>query len=210
MSEMEIRINTRTLERTVYILIILALAVVLVFRWNAVAPLQADVDVTELESQIETLTASNEELQATIDDLEREAELVAEAEAERESATGSETPAPEPEPEPEAEETLSGELLFDWDIDMDGDQLEAVQFSVDNGLDRSQEIEYKLYWAGFYEDTVFVSDDIVVRSGDSETIVVLRSTDSFTRNPPSGTDELTLDLRDSDGDLLERLEQNVR
>lgn len=206
MAEMHIRVNKRSLERTFFLLVIIVLAVLLVWRWDAsAAPAGAD-DLTQLEAQVATLSSENVRLSQELNETQHELELINEADAERDTAVDE---VPEETPAPTS--TLSGEIETSWTVRADSeDALDRVTVSVKNGLDSTQELTYRLYWDDFYESTTFKQDTFTVQSGKTWTEHLVYAGEGFTSNPPSDITTLVIEIKDTDGDLIEKLEKEVR
>ena len=197
MGDYEIRINKRTIERGLLLIIIIALAVMLFLKWE---PAIDNQEITRLQTEIDTLRTNNQELQTRITTLE--------AEPEPEETPTTPTPTtPEPEPEP----TLSGIIDYRWVIrtDLEG-RLTTITITIDNEKAAAERIFYKVFWKNFYEETVFMRDDVTIKSGERETIVLDPTELGFSRSPPSDITTLRVEFRNSAGDLLETLEERVR
>lgn len=216
MGEMHIRINKRVFERTLFIIIILALLVALFLQYNKEATASPDVDVSALETQIQDLQNERDTLQAQLDAQKDAETLEAEAEAERNEALGeeleeTETEVTEPEP---VEEELSGEISVSWTVRSEDDMLDYVRINVENGLEKTQALDYLLYWDSLDENVVKREGDFVVKSGDAYAEVFIRDGvwdgDSLPRTHTTvDSDELVLEIRNEDGDLIDKLTSNV-
>ena len=213
MAEVTIRINQRLLERIGFGVAILILAVLLFLKWDS-GPAEPDVDVVEMQATIDDLTSQVETLEADLAEAENELELIQEAEEERAAATEEST---EEEPEPEPEPELSGEIELSWITRMkksDPDMLDYIAITIENGLDTTQKLSYRVYWENFFEDTVALEDNVVIKSGQAHNEVIFRDgqgvSDSLSVNIPENIDTLIFDVYDNDGDLVDELIEVVR
>jgi hypothetical protein len=207
MSEMHIRINKRTVERAVFMMIIIGLAVVVLLQDGQQAGYDQS-DLTALQTQVQDLTSRNAELEALFSQSEREQQLETEAQQEREQAVGTPPAASEPE-------QPSGRLDIDWDVRTFSDdqgRLNSVYLSVNNGLDVVQELEYELYWKRLVMDAPrhALKESFVVQAASNYWQAIVSGGVGFPSYPSGGSDTLVLDIRDKDGSLLERFEREVR
>ena len=193
MSELQIRINKRTLERALALIIIIVLAVLLINQSGGETNTE---ELEELQAQVANLTAQNEALtnevnalQTSLNNAQEEINAQEEPESEVESQ-------PEAQPEPE----LSGELAFTYDASTSSGSLNAFTIVIDNGLDRIQELNVRVNWQGGDLNQVYRTRDVIVRSGERETIVI----NDLPSNPGPGIDTIRLVIRDADGVLVEQ------
>lgn len=193
MSELQIRINKRTLERALALLIIIVLAVLLVNQSGG------EVNTEELESlqaQVANLTAQNEALTSEVSTLETQL-----SNAQEEISTLEETdPEPAPEPETDPEPELSGELSFNYEASTNDGALNAFAIEIQNGLENSQELSLRVSWQGGDLSEVYRLRDAVVGSGESETIII----DDLPSNPGEGVDTIRVVVRDAEDALIEQ------
>lgn len=205
MAETVIRINKRAVERTVWILIIIALAVLLMLKWDA-APADNSEQLESLQAQIDSLNESNVDLQAQLEATQAALEEAKEAAEQVEEPADNET-----EEETEEGPQLSGIIEATWQVEMDGDSLERVIATFTNGRDTSERISYRLYWDGYDKDSIRILDSFVIRSGDIETLQIYpHETESLVSTPESSIDTLVLEITDNDDELIDALEEVVR
>ena len=194
MSELQIRINKRTLERALALVIIIVLAVLLINQSGGEVNSE---ELDELQAQVANLTAQNEALtnqvstlQASLNNAQEELSALEEPESEVESQ-------PEAQPEPE----LSGVLTFDYDYSTSGGQLNAFTVEINNGLETNRALEVRVNWqGGVWGDVPPKIHDVLVRSGEREIVLV----DDLARNPGSGVDTVRVVVRDEDGSVVEQ------
>lgn len=184
MSEMHIRINKRTFERVLFSLVIIGLLLVIFLQPPGAVN---EEEVASLQEQVTSLTqqttALEEELASTKEELAQAQEANIQSEPE--------TTTPEPEPEPE----LSGELTFEYDWSTTGGSLNAFIVEIDNGLDRNRELTVRVNWQGGDLEQVVRTNNVFVRSGEQETIII----DDLPSNPGSSIDSLRVVIRDELG-----------
>jgi regulator of replication initiation timing len=193
MSEVHIRINKRALERTVYWLIIIALAITL-FVQQPTEPAVDSEQLTILEQEVANLTAQNQDLQTQVTSLqETNADLIDEKEVlEQEQAS-----APEPEPE-STEPELSGELDISYDAVVSDNKLQRVVVAISNGLESNEMLTIRTNWNGGDLSNVVKTREVLVRSGNSETVLI----EDLISNVPDGIDDIKIVIEDADGNIL--------
>lgn len=204
MAETEIRINKRTLERGLFTVIIIVLAVLLILRWDATptAP-TPDVNVTELQEQNAELSARVQTLETDLVAANTQIETLKEAadKAEQQAAQ-------EPQPQDDVN-SLSGEFDVDWTITMDGNKVERVLVVAVNGLeDDMDDMLYQLHWKYFNPGTVRVTEQFNVDSGESWTRAIVPE-DGNIISRQEDDDVLILEIFDKEGDLVALLEQDA-
>jgi len=198
MSEVHIRINKRVVERSIFLVIIVVLAVLLFLRTPA--PVVDTAQLDNLQAENAALLAQVATLQDQIDILEKEPEV---QEVEQ-TAPEPETPATNPEPQ------LSGDIQVNWSIRMNQNSFERATIVLENGRDRSEDVTYVVYWNNFFQDTVNVQASVFLASGATRTIQIPGGDGGLTANPPPATDTLVLRVTDSSGRLVRELRERVR
>ena len=254
MSEVHIRINKRAIERALFLVVIIVLAVLLFMRWDApvmeasqVASLEdtntqlvrelADARIEIFNRELAAVQANMREEQTTdrldtlqnqISNLESELQqrtqdqnvenhvssevrkletLIAEL---REDIANMDTSAPQPTPEPEPEETLSGDLEITWDVRMSADRFEQVTVVFDNGRDRAEDLNYRLYWESLSPEFINHEGALYIASGGRQTRVIGSGDGSIPSNPGPGVTTIVLRVTDSAGNTVAELRERVR
>ncbi len=213
MSDIQIRINAHTFERTVYILIIIALGLYIFLRPPTAAPQHtSSVNVSALQQQISQLTAQNKNLTK---ELNASQQAVKTAQAATQSATQAASSTTNTSSAASTTNPfLSGRISAGWVVTTDSvnsQKLQNVQISITNGLKDAQELTYKVYWAGFYPNTADVSDTVNLGSGKQfMTYVMTNGTGGFPNDPPSNITTLMFEIRNRNGTLVDQLEKVLR
>ena len=186
MSELQIRINKRTLERALALIIIIVLAVLLINQSGGETNTE---ELEELQAQVADLTAQNEALSAEVNTLQTN---LSNAQEEINSLEEAETqPESQSDPEPE----LSGELSFNYDASTTGDRLDRFTIVIDNGLSDNKELEVRVNWiGGEFSSFPDKKRDVFVRSGERETVVI----DDLPSLVPDNVNTLRLQIFDGD------------
>ena len=203
MSELHIRINKRWVERSIFLVIIAVLAVLLLLQPAG------EVDSSELDAlqeQVDTLSAQNQALEEQVDTLESDLEAAEQETAEQEVEETTET-----EEEEVVEETLSGEVEVTLEprATTEGDRLDYATVVIENGLETSQELTYRLHWRGVSTNQVPpFRDTITLSSGETYTLVV-QGGDDISSFPPENDDYLRLTVTDSSDSSVAQLERSL-
>ena len=191
MSEVHIRINKRFFERTIWILLIIAIVLFFVLRSG---PTVDTEQVETLQQQVSNLTQTNQDLTTEVAVLQTQ---LNETQQELEEAQA--VPEPEPEPEPE-EPALSGELDISYDAQVSDGRLEAFIIAVNNGLEEDQSLEAQVNWVGGDLSQVVQYDEVFVRSGRNGQMVI----DSLPSNPGEDVDTIRVLIRDDDENVIDQ------
>ena len=190
MSEVHIRINKRFLERAVFVLIIIALAVALFLQ---PAGEVTSEELASVQEQVDALSAQNQNLTEQLETTQQE--LVA-AREELETQEEEEVVEEETSQEPE----LSGQLSFSYDWSTTGGTLNAFIVEVDNGLEQNTELEVRVKWqGGVWEQVNPTLKEVFVRSGEQANVIF----DELASNPGDGIDTLRVTVH-QDGSLVEQ------
>lgn len=199
MSEVHIRINKQAFERTIFVLIIIGLAI---FAFTN-AGSSTDVDpeqITSLEEQVQNLTSQNtqlveqlSELQTTNSGLQDEVDSLQEQLEQQEEQ---EQTAVEPETQ---EPQLSGELDISYDASIDENRLNRVVVAARNGLESTQRLEIGVKWNGV--NYPLKTQDITVQSGDFEQVIFEGDTGLGTYIPPD-VSSIKVTVTDDDEELV--------
>lgn len=204
MSELHIRINKRTLERVVFIVIIAVLGFLLFTQQPAGAADSSQVP--SLQAQVDNLSALNADLRSQVQNLSSQVSSLESENQGLEQQLAEPEPAEEQEPE---EPELSGEIGVTWSPTMtDDDKLDYVTVVLENGLESTQTLTYKLIWKGgdIQSNNVHESGSVTVSSGERETEVI----DDYLSSPGEYYDTLILTITDDDDETVFEDEKEVR
>ena len=195
MSEVHIRINKRFFERVIWVLVIIGIITFFLLTSPSTVDTQ---QVDSLQSQVDNLTATNEQLTTQLATLQAEVETLEEDLEEANSQ-------PEPEPEPQEEEQqLSGNLDISYDAQVSDGRLNAFIIAVSNGLEFDQTLTARVNWVGGDLSQVVQHGEVFVRSGRNGQIII----DSLPSNPGSNTDSIRVLIRDADDRVVDQ--QTIR